>query len=96
MKFRFTVRTIPYVFWVLASSAILIWSLVPTYVVGWDLEVYENAIRALRLGHDPYLDGIAVQREFHATLAQHPTAPTPFTYVYSPLTVPLLRVITPG
>jgi hypothetical protein len=43
------------------------------------------------MGHDPYLDGIAIQRIFHAHLAEHPNAPPPFTYVYSPITLPLLR-----
>jgi hypothetical protein len=82
---------------VLASVAILIWGLVPGYVVGWDLHVYENALHALKAGHDPYLDGIAVQRVFHAHLAEHlakqPPDPTPFTYVYSPLTLLFLRFV---
>jgi len=86
-------RAIPYVFWGLTCLAIVIWSLVPGYVVGWDLNVYKNAILALRAGHDPYADGIAVQRLFHAEIAHHVNEPTPFTYVYSPLTLPLLRLI---
>jgi len=81
---------LPVVFWVLAVTAIAIWSQVPGYVVGWDLEVYRNAILSLRAGHDPYADGIAVQRAFHALAHHAPNAPTPFTYVYSPITLPLL------
>jgi hypothetical protein len=30
---------------------------------------------------------------FHRDLALHPNAVTPFSYVYSPITFPLLRVI---
>jgi hypothetical protein len=86
-------RTIPRVFWVLAVIAIVIWSQVPSYVVGWDLQVYENALLSQRAGHDPYADGIAVQRVFHSQLALHPNTSTPFTYVYSPMTLPLLRLI---
>ena len=80
-------------FWTLAIIAIAVWSQVPGYVAGWDLRVYENAVDSLRAGHDPYLDGIAVQRVFHAEAVHAPDAPTPFTYVYSPITLPLLRMI---
>jgi len=76
---------------------IVLWSFLPrysSYVVGWDLQVYRNAAHALAAGHDPYLDGIAVQDEFHRTLAQHSAADAPFTYVYSPLTLPFLRLMT--
>jgi hypothetical protein len=83
-------RRIAVVFWALALTAIAIWSVVPGYVVGWDLQIYENAVHALHAGHDPYVDGIAVQRAFHATLASHPLEPTPYTYVYSPITLPML------
>jgi len=89
-------RSIPRVFWVLSVTAILIWSLVPGYVVGWDLNVYKAAIVSLRNGHDPYADAIAIQRVFHAQLlAEHrtlgPGMAPPFSYVYSPITLPLLR-----
>jgi len=94
MTSRFTrFRSIPFVFWILALTAIFIWSLVPGYVVGWDLQVYRNALVSLQAGHDPYADGIAVQRAFHSQLTHAPNEPTPFTYVYSPLTLPLLRWI---
>ncbi len=90
-------RRVAVTFWVLSSIAILVWGLVPSYVVGWDLHVYENALHSLKAGHDPYLDGTAVQRAFHAHLAEHrakePPDPTPFTYVYSPLTLVFLRFI---
>lgn len=79
------------VFWLCAIISIVIWAFSPSVSPGWDLHVYGNAVRSLRIGHDPYLDGIAVQRVFHAHLAEHPNAPPPFTYVYSPISLPLLR-----
>lgn len=79
------------IFWLCAILAAVIWFFVPSAASGWDLRVYAGAIHSLRMGHDPYLDGIAVQRAFHAHLAEHPNAPPPFSYVYSPITLPLLR-----
>ena len=78
-------------FWICAIVTIITWVRVPSLIVGWDLHVYATAMRYLRIGHDPYVDGIAIQRVFHAHLAEHPNAPPPFTYVYSPITLPLLR-----
>ena len=79
--------------WILAITAILVWSRNLHSPPGWDLRVYEHAMASLRAGHDPYADGIAVQRVFHAHLAEHPNAPPPFTYVYSPLTLLPLRLL---
>lgn len=84
-------RSLPGLFWALTTLAILIWSMVPGYTVGWDLEVYRNAAHALRLGHDPYVDGMAVQEVYHRTKALHPNDPPPYTYVYSPITLPVLQ-----
>lgn len=57
---------------------------------GWDLHVYTNAIHSLRAGHDPYADGIAVQQAFHASpQANDASIMPPYTYVYSPITLPL-------
>jgi len=87
-------RLIPRIFWSCAVLAIVIWGLVPGYDAGWDLRVYKAAILSLRAGHDPYEDGMAAQRIYHATKAQlPPDTPTPFTYVYSPITLPPLRAI---
>ena len=94
MAGRFTSpRVISQIFWVLTIAAVLIWSQVPSYVVGWDLRVYENAMHSLQAGHDPYSDGIAVQRAYHAETVHAPGSVAPFTYVYSPLTLPLVRVV---
>ena len=37
----------------------------------WDYKIYLCAVESLKAGHDPYADAIAVQKQFHATLAQH-------------------------
>jgi len=57
------------------------------------VHVYINAIHALRSGLDPYVAGMAVQRAAHAYFLVHPNEIPPFTYVYSPITLPLLRVV---
>jgi hypothetical protein len=95
MMSRFNVyRAISIVFWILALVTAVVWVFSSASVApGWDLQVYEKAILSLRAGHDPYADGIAIQRIFHSTLAFHPQDPHPFTYVYSPITLPLLRWI---
>lgn len=92
-------RSVSRVFWVLCITAIAIWSLIPGYVVGWDLKVYKAAIVSLQNGHDPYADAMAIQREVHAQLlAEHSTLPPgvspPYSYVYSPVTLPLLRGVS--
>jgi hypothetical protein len=61
--------------------------------VGWDVAVYPNAIHFLQAGHDPYADAIAFEDAFHRSLALDPQAVTLFSYVYSPITLPLLRLI---
>jgi hypothetical protein len=82
----------PLVIWILAFAAIPVWNaLYPG--MDCDAKVYLNAIHSLQAGHDPYADGIAAQTAFHAQLALHPLAPAPLTYLYSPLTLLLLRII---
>jgi len=59
---------------------------------GWDAQVYWKAIQSVRHGVDPYATGLAAQQAYHErahTAADRP----PFTYVYSPITLPLLRVL---
>lgn len=60
---------------------------------GWDLAVYHNAIRALHAGHDPYSDAMAVQRLFHSHPELHIGGDPPYSYVYSPITLPVLHLI---
>ncbi len=59
----------------------------------WDAEIYLKAVRSIAAGHDPYADAIAVQKLAHSL---HPNAPSnsgPFSYVYSPITLPVLRLV---
>ena len=86
------------VFWIIAFIAMAILAPQQRYSPGWDVRVYTNAIHSLRLNHDPYADGIAAQQAFHAWSAVHPKVKDipcirpPCTYVYSPITLPPLRV----
>jgi hypothetical protein len=59
----------------------------------WDAQVYWKAIQSCRHGADPYADGIAAQRAFHNRSAFNATEHAPWTYVYPPLTLPLLRLL---
>jgi hypothetical protein len=78
-------------FWVLVLAAMPVW--IAFDPPGWDLAIYHTAIRALAAGHDPYADAIAIQQLFHSQIALHPTDAPPYSYVYSPITLPLLRLI---
>ncbi len=62
-------RVIAVVFWLLALVSLPLLMPPP----GWDLHVYVNAIHSLQAGHDPYADGIAVQRAFHNRIGAHPS-----------------------
>jgi hypothetical protein len=77
----------------LALTSILIWSFIPSYSIGWDVDVYKNAIVSLRAGHDPYADAIAVERAYQSNPLAYHGAPIPYCYVYSPITLPLLRFV---
>ncbi len=90
MTHRFAFRqAIVCLFWVLTFAAIPIW--IRSDTPAWDLHVYTSAQRELQAGDDPYADAIAVQQAFHSQIALHPNDPPPYTYVYSPITLPLLR-----
>ena len=84
-------RSIAILFWLCAFITIPIWNRVDP--AGWDIAIYHNAIVSLHVGHDPYVDAMAVQDAFHRTLAQHPNAYPPYSYVYTPITLPLLRFL---
>lgn len=80
--------------WALSLLSILIWSLLPTYESGWDVAVYRNAVVSLHAGHDPYADAIAVQQAYHLNPHRYePGYPIPYSYVYSPITLPVIRAI---
>ncbi len=81
------------VMWSAVLISLAVWVLIPSYEPGYDVNIYKRALVSMRLGHDAYGDGIAVQRAFHAKLASHPHAIPPYSYVYSPITLPVMRWI---
>ena len=84
-----TTRTIALVLWILAIITIPVWS--HSEDSAWDAKIYLTAVHSLQLGHDPWGDGIAIQQQAHAT-AKGPSPQGPFSYVYSPITLPVLRL----
>jgi hypothetical protein len=84
-------QVIAAIFWTLAFASIPAW--ISFDAPGWDYSIYRRAIHSVQAGHDPYSDAIAVQDAFHRELTHDPKAATPFSYVYSPITLPLLRPI---
>ncbi len=60
---------------------------------GWDVHIYLQGVQSVHAGHDPYADAIAVQRAFHDHRELFPDGATPFSYVYSPITLPALRFV---
>ncbi len=82
------------ILWILAVVTVIVWARLGG--VGWDVDIYHAGIRSLRAGHDPYTDATSVQRLFHQQLLADPkllAQDPPFSYVYSPITLPLLRLI---
>lgn len=62
-------------------------------VPGWDLKVYAAAMTSLRAGHDPYADATAIQKIYHEQVGDPNGFDRPYSYVYSPITLPILRLI---
>lgn len=54
---------------------------------GWDLRIYQDAMRSLREGVDPYAVGQIRQ------IAEHARGRIAFAYVYPPLTLALLKIL---
>ncbi len=79
-------------FWLAAALAVA--AMAYTGAVGWDAEIYWGAVQDLRHGQDPYAVGIAAQLAFQNRPASSPPQHVPFAYVYSPLTLPLLRLLS--
>ena len=77
-------------------AAFLIMALVltprPDWPVGWDAQVYWKAVVNSCTVGDPYAPGLAAQAKFHAEMHAN-RDPKPFSYVYGPVTVPLLRLL---
>ncbi len=60
---------------------------------GWDAQNCWKAVQSVRHGGDPYAEGIAAQQAFHNRPASSLGEHAPLTYVYSPLTLNLLRLL---
>jgi hypothetical protein len=73
--------------WILVGLSVLVWLAFQT--PGWDLTIYRNAIRSLQTGRDPYLENIQLQKLAYSS----GTTSLPFSYLYSPITLPVLRIL---
>jgi hypothetical protein len=78
-------------FWVAVVVALLIWT--HFEIPGWDVRVYAAAIHSLHAGHDPYADAMVVQQVYHDRRGDLNGEDLPYSYVYSPVTLPVLRLI---
>lgn len=78
-------------FW--TAAAIALSAMAYTGAVGWDAKGYWKAVQSVHRNSDPYAEDIVVLQKFHERLATNPAEPRPFVYVYSPLTLPLLRAL---
>lgn len=83
------------ILWLLASVALAVW--VRNDSSAWDVRIYGKAIQSLQAGHDPYSDAIALQRLHHQQVLANGGVDTasapPYSYVYSPITLPLLGAL---
>jgi hypothetical protein len=86
-----SVKRIAVLFWL--GAIIAIGAMIATGPSAWDTDVYWTAAQSLVHGGDPYAEGIAVQQAFHNKAVKDPHAHPPMTYVYSPMTLPVLRWI---
>lgn len=87
----FSRRRIIVLFWLGAIATIVVMaSLGP---VGWDAQGYWKTSQVVRHHFDPYAQDLVALQAFRERLAVNPAEPPPFVYVYSPLTLSLLRVL---
>jgi len=82
-------RRVALVFWMLAIATIPIWFSVSQ--PAWDASVYARAMRWVAAGQDPYAEGVAQEEAYYRNGPQTGVG-VPFAYVYSPLTLPLLKL----
>jgi len=87
----FSRRRLIVLFWVAAAIALAAMAFVGA--VGWDARGYWKAIQSVHRGSDPYAEDIVALQGFHQRLMTNPAEPRPFVYVYSPMTLPLLRLL---
>lgn len=82
-------RVLACVFWILAAITFPIWLRVSH--PGWDARVYTRAMRWVAAGQDPYAEGIAQEETYYAR-PHSANDGIPFAYVYSPITLPMLKL----
>ena len=84
-----------FVLWLMAAVALPVWIMHDSSA--WDVRVYGKALQSLQAGHDPYSDAMEIQKLYHQQLLTHAVVDTsidpPYSYVYSPITLPLLRAL---
>ena len=90
MQLRLSQHILSRLIWALSLIAIPCW-IAADQPVAWDFGVIQQAMHSLRNGHDPYLDGIDLQDAYLRSPAALRGDPRPFVYVYSPITLLLLR-----
>jgi hypothetical protein len=90
MQLRLSQHLLSRLVWVLSLIAIPCWIAVDQ-PVAWDFSVIQQAMHSLRNGHDPYLDGIDAQEAYLHSSAALRGDPRPYVYVYTPVTLLLLR-----
>lgn len=78
-------------FWIVVILAVA--CCLPLASTSWDVRVYKAAIDSLHVGHDPYADAMAIQRAYHAKAMLNANGDPPYSYVYSPITLPLVGLI---
>ena len=77
------------VLWVLVLATIPVWSHFD--LPAWDAKIYLTAVHSVQHGHDPWADGVAIQKAAHRNAPHSPSPQGPFSYVYSPITLPVLQ-----
>ena len=83
-------RILACIFWILAVGTFPIWLSVSH--PGWDARVYARAMRWVAAGQDPYAAGIAQEEAYYAHIPGAGENGVPFAYVYSPITLPVLKL----
>jgi hypothetical protein len=91
LKIKLSSAALPTCVWILSLLAIPCWIAADNGDCAWDSKVFFDAVQILHSGGDPYLVGIHAQDEY--LQHSHFTPNIPFGYVYTPITLPVLRVL---
>lgn len=83
------------ILWLAAAIALPIWASLDD--TAWDMQVYNHALISLDRGHDPYQDATDIQKQHHQQLIANGQLANdqtpPYSYVYAPITLPLLKAL---